>query len=252
MAGSSLSATVNADFITNGATATCVQSSGGGPGTPDAPLAGCLQTFGQTMFQSEGSASAAYGTLRVFGSVSYTNLSLPAGDTEFEWLLRAEADIQDTLTISQGSFLDVTIDFSGSESNAGAFFLLDGATVPYSFPGPNTFRIPFKAGVPFAFDEGVRVDLPGLFMSGQPEGQSFSQYVDLSHTVQIVSTEVLDSQGNPISGATITSQSGFDYADPLGTTATPEPGSIGFLLAGMAGVLGGNCYKRRRGRLREY
>jgi hypothetical protein len=249
MAGSSLSASVNADFVTNGATATCVQDSGGGLGTANAPLAGCLQTFGQSTFQSKGSANAAYGTLRAFGSVSYTDLSLPSGDSEFEWLLRADADIQDMLTVSRGSFLDVTVDFSGTESHAGAMFFLDGESVPYSFPGTNTFRIPFKAGVPFAFDEGLRVDLEGILTSGQPQGTSLSQFVDLSHTVQIVSTEVLDSLGNPIPGAAVSSESGFDYANPLGTTtATPEPGSIGFLLAGMAVLYGGSYRKRRQDR----
>jgi hypothetical protein len=244
--GSALSALVNADFVTNGATATCAETSGGGLGTVNAPLTGCLQTFGTSLFQSKGSANAAFGTLRVLGSINYTNLSIPSGDFEFEWLLRAEADMQDRLTIPTGSFLDVTVSFTGTESNAGAIFLIDGASVPYSFPGPNTFRIPFRAGIPFEFDEGLRVDLEGSLTLDQPQGRSFSQFVDLTHTVRIVSTQVLDSQGNPISGATISSESGFDYNDPLGSsTAVPEPGSVSFLALGI-GLMSLAMFRRHR------
>jgi hypothetical protein len=133
--------------------------------------------------------------------VNYSNLSVPSGDFEITWFLRADADITDTLTIPQGSLLDVTIDFSGTESHAAAIFFIDGQGVPYSFPGPNTFQIPFEAGVPFAFNTGLRVDLSGAPTLNDTQGQSFARFVDLTHTVQIVSTQVLDSQGNPLTGS---------------------------------------------------
>lgn len=223
MTAAGLDASDGAVFETDGAV-DCVQSNNGGFGTPVAPLVGCLQTFGQSEFKSAAEASAAFGSLRVLGSTSYTNLSVPSGHNELEWFLRADADFQDTLTIAQGSFLSVTVNFSGTESNAGAFFFLDGAVKPTTFPGPNTFLIPYKAGVPFVYSEGLRVDLSDSLMIGQPQGQSFAKFVDLTHTVQIISTQVLDSQGNVIPGVTIGSESGFDYNNPVGVTAsTPEP-----------------------------
>ncbi len=245
MKGSSLDASANALFVTDGVV-DCTQSSGGGFGVVNAPLIGCLQTFGQSSFHSAGAASAAYGTLRVLGSINATNLTVPAGNFELEWLLKAQADILDTLTISQGSFFDVTIDFTGSASNAGAMFFLNDVLEPYTLGSPATFRIPFTAGVPFAFDETLRVDLQDRLTTDDPQGRSFSQYVDLSHTVQIIATQVLDAQGNPIDGATISSQSGFDYADPLGaTTAAPEPGFVGLLFGGIIMVCAGK-YRRRQ------
>jgi PEP-CTERM motif-containing protein len=245
MTAASLSASVDTFFETDGVI-DCLHLSGGGPGTVNAPLVGCLQTFGQSSFQSAGAANAAFGTLRALGSISYTNLSVPSGDFEINWFVRADADMTDTLTIPKGSFFDVTINFSGSESNAGAFFFIDGATVLYSFPGSTTFRVPFKAGVPFEFSELLRVDLEGRLTPDQPQGRSFSQFVDLSHTVQIVSTQVLDSQGNPITGDTITSESGFDYNNPLGAgVAIPEPTSTGLMLAGLA-LVGSALIRRHR------
>jgi PEP-CTERM motif len=225
----------------------CVQSNNGGFGVSVAPLVGCLETFGQSEFKSAASASAAFGTLRVLGSTSATNLSVPAGHNELEWFLRADADFQDTLTIAQGSFLSVTVNFSGTESNAGAFFFLDGATKPTTFPGPNTFLIPYRAGVPFLFSEGLRVDLSDSLMIGQPQGQSFAEFVDLSHTVQIVSTEVLDSQGNVIPGVAIGSESGFDYNNPLGTSAVPEPSSVFFLGMVCLGIAAASIRNKRKG-----
>jgi hypothetical protein len=200
IAGSTLSASAGADFLTNGVI-DCLQTSGGGLGTVDAPLVGCPQAFGQSVFQSTAQANAAFRTLRVLGTVNYSNLSVPSGDFEITWFLRADADITDTLTIPQGSLLDVTIDFSGTESHAAAIFFIDGQGVPYSFPGPNTFQIPFEAGVPFAFNTGLRVDLSGAPTLNDTQGQSFARFVDLTHTVQIVSTQVLDSQGNPLTGS---------------------------------------------------
>ena len=241
-----LSASVDTFFETDGVI-DCVQSSGGGFGTVNAPLVGCSQTFGQSQFQSQGSASAAFGILRAFGSISFTNLSVPAGSFSLTWFDRADADMSDTLTISRGSFLDLTVAFSGTESHAGAIFFLDGAGVPYTFPGPNTFRLPFKAGVPFALDEGLRVDLEGSLMPGQPQGQSFSQFADFSHTVQIVSTQVVDSLGNPVTDASITSASGFDYNNPLGSSASvPEAASIRLVAGGMALVWAAQAIRRRR------
>jgi hypothetical protein len=49
IAESTLSASAGADFLTNGVI-DCLQTSGGGLGTVDAPLVGCPQAFGRPYF----------------------------------------------------------------------------------------------------------------------------------------------------------------------------------------------------------
>jgi hypothetical protein len=100
--------------------------------------------------------------------------------------------------------------------------------------------------VPFEFDEGLRVDFGGSLTLNDAQGQTFSRFVDLLHTVRIVGTQVLDSQGNPISGATITSESGFNYNDPLGGAPVPEPGTVAFVAVGVASLIVKRWVKRER------
>ena len=52
------------------------------------------------------------------------------------------------------------------------------------------------------------------------------------NTFQLGGAVVLDASGNPVSGATVTSQTGYDYSQQLALSAAPEPG--GFVLAGLS------------------
>jgi hypothetical protein len=66
-----------------------------------------------------------------------------------------------------------------------------------------------------------------------------SASADLGHTALIGSYQILDSNLNPITGATLTSESGYDYITPPAGAAAPgvpEPASA-FLVASVLGLL---------------
>ncbi|HVP29661.1 MAG TPA: PEP-CTERM sorting domain-containing protein [Myxococcota bacterium] len=63
--------------------------------------------------------------------------------------------------------------------------------------------------------------------------------VDLSHTGLFESATILDALGNPASGVSLQSASGFDYLHPV-----PEPGSLALVGSGILG-LRATCRRRR-------
>jgi hypothetical protein len=68
--------------------------------------------------------------------------------------------------------------------------------------------------------------------------------VDFGSTFHLSDLLVLDDNGNPISGVTIDSASGYDYPlDALNQTNTPEPSSGGLLVLGALALWG---YRTRR------
>ncbi len=73
-----------------------------------------------------------------------------------------------------------------------------------------------------------------------------SGIVDVAHTLLWGGvTGLYDSSGNPISGATITSDSGFNYLN----SAAPEPGVWAMMMASIAGI--GMTLRRRKAALRS-
>ena len=70
--------------------------------------------------------------------------------------------------------------------------------------------------------------------SGQ--GQSCTESVNFLNTALIGGAVVLDSNGNVVQGATITSGSGHDYTQPLTPAAVPEPASWLLLATVLAAV----------------
>jgi hypothetical protein len=221
-----LSALANATFSTSAGTL-CDQTSGGYFGVLEAPLISCSVAFEQSSFSSAAAASApAFGILRVVGKTEFSHLSVPSGAFEIGWVLKASATMEDTLTIPEGSFLAITYSF---QKGPQATFFLDGAGQP-TFPGPNTFDLPFKPGVPFVLQEEMRINLSGGITLNDHQDQTFSQFID-DASFQIVSTQVLDGQLNPLPGVVITSESGFNYNDPV-----PEPGAAALQGASLAGL----------------
>ncbi len=58
---------------------------------------------------------------------------------------------------------------------------------------------------------------------------------DYKNTEKFTGITIEDMQGNPLTGYTVSSQSGYDYNPLLGASAAPEPGSL--VLAGLGGLI---------------
>ena len=58
---------------------------------------------------------------------------------------------------------------------------------------------------------------------------------NFSETAMFGDAVVLDSSGNIVPGATVTSQSGYDYTQAL-VEGTPEPGTLGMVVVGLAAL----------------
>jgi hypothetical protein len=84
---------------------------------------------------------------------------------------------------------------------------------------------PLNIGFAFMTDRGADVGS----LCGHPEFFAgpcdVSLLSDWSDTATLESVQVLDDKGNPLSGVTITSESGFDYNN-VGTVPPPAPESV--------------------------
>jgi hypothetical protein len=98
-----------------------------------------------------------------------------------------------------------------------------------------TSFIPFTFGSPFYIGVTVNTEAwVGTIGAGGVE-VGFAES-DFSHTGVFGPAIVFDQFGNPVTGATVTSDSGYDYLSPSGAvTAAPEPGTLApFALASIA------------------
>jgi hypothetical protein len=95
-------------------------------------------------------------------------------------------------------------------------------------------------GTPYSYDAYLGYTTDGSFVSSEYENVT----LDYSHTAQLVSTVFTDDAGNPVSGETVTSASGFDYLQ--GPQQAPEPGTAAL---GVLSLLGGFVLYRRNRRI---
>src|SRR4029079_18461767 len=80
-----------------------------------------------------------------------------------------------------------------------------------------------------------------------PDPDNFDEFVDLSHTVQFLGSQVLDASGHPIFGATITADSGFDYtAGAPSVSSVPEAPAFAYMALGLSGGMFGRWKKHRK------
>ena len=88
---------------------------------------------------------------------------------------------------------------------------LDWATTDVPINGQN------PQAINVSFGTGFRVDLTD---GSIPDGSNISSMAQFSDTLTLTGIEVVDANGNPVSGVTITSDSGTSY--PMDV---PEPGT---------------------------
>jgi hypothetical protein len=116
--------------------------------------------------------------------------------------------------------LGVTVDANPSEAFfAGDIgpFAADWVTQEYAINGVTPQQINVQFSDQVVFDTVALTD-----------GQNYTGVSDFSSTLKLTGIEVVDADGNPVSGWTVTSASGTRY--PL-AAATPEPGVTALLLS---------------------
>jgi hypothetical protein len=201
--------------------------------------------------------TATYGHSGVYGSLDVETGSAFSGDS---LLLGAATHVMDTLTVQGATKITMTYAVDGDVSystnpvgtrlslNPFVAFDLTVNGQGYSQqqivpPGPNTVltdtiysvTASITPGTPFTYDQYLAFLTNDSFVSSTYINATF----DYSHTAQLMSTVLTDDAGNPVSGATLTSLSGFDYLNPQ----APEPGT-GVL--GSISLLTGFLWHRRK------
>jgi hypothetical protein len=196
----------------------------------------CLGNLsGGTTYNVLGYGSASFGRLGVLDSVDLHNVT----PLEFPGVaVSGFASFSDTLTFSVGSTALFPFTVTG---NGGGFLGKVGDFLQVVSVPPAeilTFSYPITPGIPVAIDFVLRAGDPSHFLplgcpfqTGPPCDIQLTS--DLSDTAALGPVQVLDSLGNPLTGVTITSESGFDYsrgAPP--ESAVPEPGTLLVTTAG--------------------
>ncbi len=117
---------------------------------------------------------------------------------------------------------------------------------PQATPAPVTNAVSNSATIVVPYSNGTFGFQQQLFWNIYCLGNTnsgCSVNLDFLHSALLGGVQVLDSNLNAVSGAIITSDSGFDYAAPLSSTAAvPEPGTL-VLMGG--GLLTLAAFRRR-------
>jgi hypothetical protein len=109
---------------------------------------------------------------------------------------------------------------------------LNAKTNLYSGMLGGTLYIPFSAGF-----VDLTQEFTATWLCESELGNSCSVRGDFLHTAAVGDAALLDTAGNPLTGFTITSESGLDYSRELATpTSVPEPASWLLIAAGLAAL----------------
>ena len=215
-------------------------------GTDNSPAVSCSgPTWSET-----ASASSAFGTLRALADLRFKGFTFAPDTNQAFFQAKAEADFSDTLTFSKGVFWEFTVGVSGQSVFVNSSGIADNRNVGWCFNmfaagcgispygitdfGPHTFLYRIPANGIVDVSARLTIDLSANFFSAPSGPITRDSYADLSHTVQFVSSRVLDANNQPIADALITSASGFDYSK---VHAVPEPSSIASMALGLVGLL---------------
>ena len=217
-------------------------------------------------FSATTSALSEFGALHALADLRFDGFKFGPQTqfASFETAVRAE--YFDTLQFGPGATTwEVTIGVSGKsvfirngtsfDVNQGWCFNLlgpvcsSGAVIANI--GTATFDVPIpKSGI-LTINPSLLIDLASSFQldgsGAPPDPANFDKFVDLSHTVQFLGSQVLDASGHSIFGATISADSGFDYiASAPSVSSVPEESAFAYLAFGLGGVMFGRWRRNRK------
>jgi len=213
----------------------------------------CIANVPGGFFDVFASGSASPARLGASARIDLTGVTFPNFSP-------VQADgfgaFSDDLTFSAGSRAVFAFDVGGVGGGQmndihGRFELVDPPPGSDEVNQVVTFTEVLTPGQPLAIDFSLATQ---LFITCPAEIPcNFHKLLDLSHSATLASVQVQDAAGNPLSGVTITSASGFDYGN-LGRPPQPVDGPPTVLLIGVATLLlplARVAHARRARRLRK-
>ena len=253
----------------------------GGPNDATNPFQGSVAFTGndrngapqQMTLSGTAYSSAGFGDIHVYGSGTVTNSYYNSANTPLTdgngvvdpngspdlLAVHGNAGWTDTFTYTglQGTGYKVNYYFAlqgtaVGDVEAGLNFSTSDPSGPSYNPrtsqGSALWITPFYQvnwGTPF----DVTTDFYGgmtTYVSQKPDGSTYSATGNYADTLTLAGIQVVDANGDPVSGWALASASGTQY--PLGSPV-PEPGSLA-LGAGVASLGTLACFRRRRRRRR--
>jgi len=208
-------------------------------------------------FSATTSALSEFGALHAFSDLRFNGFTFGPQTQFASFEAQVRAQYFDTLLFGPGAATwEVTVGVSGQsvfitngkafDKNVGWCFNLFGAVCSSGFVMANigtvTFDVPIPKNGILAINPALLVDLGATFQldgsGAPPDPANFDEFVDLSHTVQFLGSQVLDASGHSISGATISADSGFDYlAGAPSVSSVPEESAFAYMALGLSGVM---------------
>ncbi len=217
-------------------------------------------------FSATTSALSEFGALHALGDLRFTGFTFGPQTQFASFEAQVRAQYFDTLLFGPGAATwEVTVGVSGQsvfitngkafDKNVGWCFNLFGSVCSSGAVlaniGTATFDVPIPKDGILAISPALLIDLSSSFQrdgsGAPPDPDNFDEFVDLSHTVQFLGSQVLDASGHPIFGATITADSGFDYtAGAPSVSSVPEEPAFAYMALGLSGVMFGRWKKHRK------
>lgn len=200
-------------------------------------------------FAGTASGRSEFGALHAQADLNFNQFKVDPPATRADFEAKVRSGYSDSLLFSAGAATwRVTVGVSGQsvivrdgiahETNVGwCFNLLGGACSSngaiVANIGVATFDIRIPQNGILEINPTLIIDLNAGFTDNNSP-TTVDVFANLSDTAKFLGSQVLDANGNPIGGAKIVADSGFDYIG----AAVPEPAPIAGLAIGLAGLFG--------------